>query len=295
MALSVSQWQDFNASVIRRVEEAGEWVGLFDGNYQPICQLPPLVSMTASKDPGQLSEASFAFPALTPSGEPHQVVDALFGQGFVGEEITPLDAPVNRNFFIVVQRPGGRAARRTYKVVFPTMSFVENLPTMVTVEAIAANVMLDFWPAPSVPVTWGNVPIQEWGQDAGGTYPGGEAYRYAPIELAQTALGYTLTGPIRTIATQLVAESLAAGYRAKPEWGGRQNAHLVVQNATGGEHMLIQRQDISIWETLSEPATLAGVVVDTNLWWPGDPPVEVRFGSTVWTFSGRPVLITELR
>lgn len=295
VALSVSQWQDFNASVLRRVEEAGEWVGLFDGNYQPLCELPPLVSMSAPKDPGQLSEATFQFPALTPSGEAHQAVDALFGPGFAGDEITPLAAPVRKHFFIVVQRPGGRASRRTYKVVFPTMSFVENLPAVVTVETVSANIMLDFWPAPSVPVTWGNVAIREWGQDAGGTYPDGEVYRYAPIEMAQTALGYTLTGPVRTAATQLIAESLHAGYRLHPEWGGRTNAHLVVQNASGGEHMLIQRQDVSIWETISEPVTLAGVVVDTSLWWPGDEPVQVRFGSTVWTFSGRPVLITELR
>lgn len=294
MALSATQWVHFNDSMAGRVDRLGEWVGLFDGNYQPVCELPPLVSMTAGSDPGQLSEAQFVFPALTPTGEAHQVVDALFGVGFAGEEITPLAAPVAKAFFIVVQRPGGREARRTYKVVFPTMSFVENMPSLVTVEAISANVMLDWWPAPSVPVTWGHVPIQEWDQDAGGVYPDGETYRYAPVEFAQVARGYTVKGPAREVIGQLVAESLDAGYRVHPEWGGSAGAHLVVEDATGGPEVLIQRTDASVWATISEPATAAGVVVDTNLWWPGDDPVQVRFGDQSWTMAGRPVLIAGL-
>lgn len=295
MALSMAEWAAFNAAVSRRVAQDGEWVGLFDGNYQPICELPPQVSMTAGGEPGQLSEAQFVFPALTPAGEAHQAVDALFGPGFVGERITPLAAPASKSFFIVVQRPGGRDARRTYRVVFPLMSFVENRPVTVTVEAIAANVMLDWWPCPSVPVTWGHVPVQEWDQDAGGPYPGGETYWYAPIEMARVARGYTLKGPARQIIGQLVAESLAAGYRVHPEWGGAAGAHLVVEDAVGGPDVLIQRTDVSVWATISEAATLAGVVVETNLWWPGDDPVPVRFGDESWTLTGRPILVTGLR
>lgn len=297
-ALTVQEWQDWRDHIDSVVESTGEWVGLVNGEFEPVCDLPPVVSLEGSRSLNEPSELTVAFPALTPQKTACLALDHLVDEGFgAQDETSRLQFTANKAWFIVVQRAGGERNRHIYKVVFPNVGFEGFEPTDVRVEAVDALVLLQFWPCPSVPAIWGNVPIQDWHEDAGGKYD--RAYRYAPVEMATVARGYTLNGPADTSIMRIVQESLDAGNRVHPEWVV---PHMVVDRTRSLEfspRVLIQRTDATIWDTIADAANSTNVGVRVDVWWPGDADFPVDFehlnarreGAWSQVFPSTPVLV----
>ncbi|XOJ10567.1 hypothetical protein ACMXZU_04655 [Corynebacterium striatum] len=297
MALTSAEWANFRKDVDLVVEAVGQCIVLLDGNFEPVCELPPVVSLSAGDTSLEAAETSLEVPATTPRGITHHIVEALIDKGFGKlDESSKLKVEDGRSWFLMVQRRGGEAGRIVSKITFPKLATEGYEVTGLRLEAASLISLLEFWPCPSVPTIWGHEPVREWTEDAAGPYS--RPYKYAPIEVATVARGYTALGPAEEIIRTMVQESLDAGNRAQ----GFTRPHMVVDFTPTGRvspEVAIRREDRTIWETISEPARLAGVDVAVDLWLPGDKPLTVKYEAggvvkTTWP-SDQPVLVCKVK
>lgn len=293
MALSSEQWAGRHAEIDRTVADFGQCLILTDGNFEPICQLPPVIEGTGGDLRFDTAELSVTVPALTTAGVPHAAVDALVDEGFGRQDETSRLVPVaDASRFVVVQRTGGEPARLAYKIVFPRLLIEQGETSQLRIEGVSLVDMLRQWPCPSVPILWGHEPIRDWREDAGGKYD--RIYHYGPIEMATVARGYTAHGPAVDTIRTVIQESLDAGNRAQ----GWMRPHMVVDftpETVASPTVAIRRQDASVWDTVCGPARLAGVHIRVGMWWPGDTPFPAKYETGGRTFSGmwagEPVLV----
>lgn len=299
MALNTSQWQKWRAHIDHVVSSQGQWVGLLNGDYEPVADFPALIDLVGGGNMSGESELSLTVPALTSRGEAVSVLDLLVDEGMGNiDSSSRLEPSMKKSWFICIQRAGGEAGRKIYKVIFPTVTFMRSRPFQLRANAVSVDSLLGLWPCPSVPAIWGNEPIIDWHEDAAGPYK--KPYRYAPIEMAEVARGYIRKGPAEETIQHIIQTSLDAGNRVHPEWT---EPHLVVDfSSTGFEspEVLIRLDDRTITETISDPARLAGVNISVGLWWPGDVPFPAKFEVSSQLFDGvwdesHPVLVARVR
>lgn len=294
-------WDAWRKRINKTVDEMGQCIVLLNHKLEPVTEFPPETEMSASHKQMEPGELSLTVPAMTSTGEPSLILDYLVDEGFgVQDAQSKLATTGRKSWFVMVQRPGGEDARYVYQVVFPNVAFEGYQPTLLRIEATHVLTMLKDWPAPSVPSQWGHTPIKSWSEDLGGKYD--KPYRYAPIEVATVANGYTKHGPAEQVIRDVINDSLNAGYRVHPEWKTR---HMVVSSKKSGlasPTVNIRLEDKSIWETVEQPARLANVDVDVRLWWPGDAGISTKYrwtgGSGVygdWGRSNPPVLVCTVR
>lgn len=298
MALTQEQWANWRKHIDHTVAVMGQWVGLLNGDYEPVADLPPLIDLQSPRTRLASAEQTATMPAATPQGLPHAVIDYLVDEGFGKlDEASRLVPNMKRSWFVAVQRPGGEKGRFVYRVTFPNLGVEGADISTLRVESVDLNEMLESWPCPSVPAIWGHEPIRAWEQDAGGVYD--KPYRYAPIEMATVARGYTAHGPAEATIQTLIQESLDAGNRVK-QW---HRPHMVVDRTASGRPSpvaAIRRDDRTVWDTIAEPARLAGVNVWVQMWWPGDAPFPVRYESagsiieTSWNSPTQPIAVVKV-
>lgn len=268
-------WGDWRKHVDQVVADHEKWVGVLDGFGEPVMDMPPALEPYQAEHVRMSPDASFQMAVSTQldRGETSHIVDELVDNGLGVFSETGVIAPsTSRTFMVCVQVPG---KRRAWLLPDRAVTLGALAPESLSMEGISMLSLLERWPCPSAPDTW--KPNHElWGEDAGGRYK--RPRRYAPIEMAARADGYTKRGPAEKVIKELIQESLDAVNRAK---GWTKRPHLVVDAAPSGrpsDIVNIRVEDASVWETVSGPAMLAGVDIDVDMWWPGDDPVTVFSG-----------------
>lgn len=263
-------WTDWRKTIDQTVADRGQWVGLCDGWGKPIMEMPPIISMSAANP--RLAAGALELVVNTSGGRHvpvHPVVDAMVADGLgVFDAEGRLIVKDDIVDMVVIERPG---SRRGYVTSFPTARNGATAPTELLIQGTSLLDRLAVWPCPSVPQSW----TPEWQTLTGDVVEYTTPRTLGMVDMAVVADGYTMDGPAEATIRTLVQDSLDAVNHAC----GWTTPHLVVDMAPTGNpspRTVIRVQDAMVWETIAEPAQLAGVNVDVDLWWPGDDPVLTR-------------------
>lgn len=263
-------WDQWRRHIDHTVADTGQWVGLLDGDWQPICTMPPLLDLTAATNRLAAGEVQATFDITSHHRPTHPVADRLIadklGKFDDNGRISPA---IDEDLNLAVIRPGSR------QVYFITHTESEGTTAPTTLTAYGTDLidLLDATPCPSNPKTWGMYPITTRTEDAGGTYT--TPRQYGPVEMADVADGYTYDDPADIALRRCIQDSVDAVIRE----GGFTRPHIAVQWDTptpGAPRMVLRPQDETIWACIQEPALLAGATINASLWWPGDDPFPVR-------------------
>lgn len=282
MALTGAEWRAKRANIDAFVADHGLWVGVLDGEGEPVAQVEPS-DLEYGTNHLEIVEAKATIPIVAGPDGTHPLTDLLFDDGLGAQdaETTRLEPKLDEAYHLCVQGPGGIEGRMVYAISVPKVVGTADAPTTVELHCVELLDLLNFWPCPSVPGIWGAEPYKVWKNDAG--KPFRVDRMLAPTQHAKIAYGHTSKGRAVTTIARVIQDSLDAGNRLRG-WGI--NPHLVVEVPTVADtspEVLIQRADKPLWETVATPARLAGVSITARMWWPGDPAVNTLTGSRTWS------------
>ncbi|WP_233426067.1 hypothetical protein [Corynebacterium silvaticum] len=258
------------------IADQGQWLGLLDENATPMMDLPPIVEMSLPEATNDPASGMVKLRVQSARGVVHPVISELVADGLgktdeVGK-LVPLSGPTR---FFAIERAGHR---RVFRVEFVVAEGGAAAPVKLTIHGTDMSKMLARFPAMSAPTTWAG----KWAtftRDWAG--PDNVGVRFEKprdlhdIKLATVADGVTVEGPADQVIRRVIAESLAAVWRAIGQQGLIDDPPVQVAPATVGHvspHVLIRPTDGSIWEELA-PVAAAGVMISASMWWPTDPAI----------------------
>lgn len=284
MALTAQQWAEKRKNIDAVVAEDGVWVGILNGEGEPIAEIQPS-DLDVGVNHLNIREGTARVPLMPREDGTHPLADLLFDEGIGQQDESTAFVPrLDRGLMLCVQGPGGIDGRMVYTVSVPKLLGTAEGITEVELNCIELLGLLNFWPCPSVPGTWGDQPYKVWKTDAGRPFRVNRVL--APTQHATIAYGHTSKGPAVTTIARVIQDSFDAVNRLNASRGWANDPHLVVEvpnvRDTSPE-VLIQRADKPLWETIAPTARLAGVSITGHMWWPGDAPVNTMRGARTWS------------
>ena len=257
------------------IADTGQWVGLLDADGSPLMDLPPVVSMVAPEtrnDPGSLeltvlcrSSRGIIHPAVT------ELIAKQLGVLSPEGKLVPV---ADRTRFVAIERAG--VPRRVYWVTHTVARGDADAPAALTIHGVGLTKLLSRFPAISAPTTWQQSFKRferDWVGPENTKATFSQPREFAGMKLVTVADGATLDGPAETTIRRLVAESLAAAFRVA---GITKDLPIQVATTPTGRpspRILLRPTDGPLLEEIAQPAAAAGVIITTQMWWPGDPPV----------------------
>lgn len=290
--MDVNDWATLRAHIDHVVADEGQWVGLFDDEGDFLMRLP-VGNLSAQSTLRKSGDLTLAFPTVGRWGQVNRAINRLVSEdvGKVGPDGALVPQKV-RQHLIVVCRKGLRNGYLTVSPGAPAHAY--KLPETLRIPALSLLDSLAMWPCPSVPSTW-EPNFKVWDGDAGGDYD--TPREYAPVEFATKADGYTMHGPAEKVIRDTVQDSLDAVNHLMG-WDG--DPHMVVDYgspSSDSPRALLSISDKPVLDTIQRTASLAGVNVTVDLWWPGDDPVRVRTnrsGATTLRSWDRPMMVARI-
>lgn len=286
--MDLNQWRKHIDAV---VSDEGQWVGILDEDGIPIVDVTSIISINAPET--RLAASSVEVVVSVAQGAGMRLMDELVaeGMGTTDEEkrLVPASGPTR---LLCVARPGERLA---YTITHCVASGGA-APSQLTIHGVDLLDSLAWWPCPSIPLEWTKASFSPWTTDASGTkyaWP----RKLARVEFGTAADGYTVKGPARDTIRHLVQDSFDAANHAMG-WTAPHAAVDFSGLTDTSPEVIIRTTDDPIWDTISEPAQQAGIAIEVNLWWPGDPPVITRTAdrttttTTTWPYPMQIVRIT---
>lgn len=286
--MDLAQWRRHIDAVVR---DEGQWVGILDEEGMPILDVPSIIRVTAPE--ARLATSSVEVAVSVHDGAGLRLMEELIADGLgrvdAEKRLIPASGPAR---LLCVVRPGERLVYTvTHSVASGGLS-----PSEVTIHGVDLVDSLAWWPCPSIPATWAAADFAAWTTDASGTQ-----YRWprrlALVEFATAADGYTVKGPARDTIRHLIQDSFDAVNTAM----GWDTPHAVVDFSGGTDtspETIIRTDDSPIFDTIAEPAKQAGIAIEVDLWWPGDPAITIRTTdrttteATTWPYPIQIVRVT---
>lgn len=262
--MELSQWRKH---IDRVVQDEGQWVGIADENGYPIYELVGKINFPES----HLQAASAEITVNVEPGD--RILDDLVGDSLgqmdAAGRLVPANGPAR---LLVLVRPGERRAAIVTHVVVTGQA----TPSQVTVHGVDLLDSLASWPCPSINLEgWEMAKWQQRKTDASGIRYG-KVREMAQLQFATKLYRYAKRGTARDVLRVIVQDSFDSVNKL---YGWQDNPHAVVAfggaKDTSGE-VALRISDDSIWETIAETARAAGLTIDVELWWPGDPAIQVR-------------------
>ena len=262
--MDLSQWRKHIDQVVK---DEGQWVGVADENGYPIYELTGKINFPES----HLQAASAEITVNVEPGD--RILDDLvgdkLGQMDAAGRLVPANGPAR---LLVLVRPGERRAAIITHVVVTGQA----TPSQVTVHGVDLLDSLASWPCPSINLEgWEMAQWQQRKTDASGIRYG-KVREMAQLQFATKLFRYAKRGTARDLLRVIVQDSFDS---VNILYGWQDSPHAVVAfggaKDTSGE-VGLRISDDSIWETIAETARSAGLTIDVELWWPGDPAIRVR-------------------
>lgn len=262
--MELSQWRKH---IDRVVQDEGQWVGIADENGYPIYELVGKINFPES----HLQAASAEITVNVEPGD--RILDDLVGDSLgqmdAAGRLVPANGPAR---LLVLVRPGERRAAIVTHVVVTGQA----TPSQVTVHGVDLLDSLASWPCPSINLEgWEMAKWQQRKTDASGVRYG-KMREMAQLQFATKLYRYAKRGTARDVLRVIVQDSFDSVNKL---YGWQDSPHAVV--AFGGAkdssgEVALRISDDSVWETIAETARAAGLTIDVELWWPGDPAIQVR-------------------
>lgn len=262
--MDLSQWRKHIDQVVK---DEGQWVGVADENGYPIYELTGKINFPES----HLQAASAEITVNVEPGD--RILDDLVGDSLgqmdAAGRLVPANGPAR---LLVLVRPGERRAATITHVVVTGQA----TPSQVTAHGVDLLDSLASWPCPSINLQgWETAEWQQRKTDASGVRYG-KVREMAQLQFATKLFRYAQQGTARDLLRVITQDSFDS-VNILYGWDG--DPHAVVDFSgdkdTSGE-IGLRISDDSIWETIAESARSAGLTIDVELWWPGDPAIRVR-------------------
>lgn len=262
--MDLSQWRKHIDQVVK---DEGQWVGVADEDGYPIYELTGKINFPES----HLQAASAEITVNVEPGD--RILDDLVGDSLgqmdAAGRLVPANGPAR---LLVLVRPGERRAAIITHVVVTGQA----TPSQVTVHGVDLLDSLASWPCPSINLEgWEMAKWQQRKTDASGIRYG-RVREMAQLQFATKLFRYAKRGTARDVLRVIVQDSFDSVNKLYG-WDGEPHAVVVFGGAkdSSGE-VALRISDDSVWETIAETARAAGLTIDVELWWPGDPAIQVR-------------------
>ena len=286
------EWVGWRDHIDRVVDTDGEWVGILNGEGEPLWELEAYAYDVSSRNL-DVTDGTLTVPVVTKDGDYHPLVTAFFGDGFGTNSASILQPGENLGYMLCVQHPGGVEGRMVSTISYPTLEpGPDGEPATLTFQTMELLGELNFRLAASIPETWGAQPFKRWERDQGKVYK--VARDLSPLEIATTSwvlttapkqtdtvnVKHNLSGPAVERISDVIQKSLDAADKLDGTTGDP--AFVVSPGGGTSPRVRIARRDEPVWGTVAETARLAGVSLSARLWWPGDEPVVTTTGVEKW-------------
>lgn len=253
----------------------GIWVGLLDEDGVPLMDLPTPERYSAQLIRNSVGSCNATIPAQNAEGITIPAVSELIADnlGIIDDE--GLLIPSNdETRFLCFERPNG--VRETFLITHCKASGVDaKKPSTLEIYGAGLLSYLDGIPAWSAPT---HAKAGEW-KDITRDWVGPEDTDIVfdePVTIkgnyhALRADGVTLSGKANEIIKEIIDNSLEVIY----DITGIEDNPIITNlvGKTESPTVLIRQNDESIWKTVIDVATSAGVQLSARLWLPGDDPI----------------------
>lgn len=296
-------WQRFNAHRKEVVRTTGQWVGLLDQDGDYICDLPPVVSMSAPAVRGDSGSLELTIPVPPGGASSDRVVAELagvfaFGTFTDSQGHTQISDAATR--FIAIERAG---LRLVYRVEFVQLVGGGDQPTMMTIHGTGLMKILARFPSVSNPESWPDF-TRGWPM-AQKQFP---AVDGVPVPFKKPRLIYPVkfdNNPAESLvmgaAVDVIADHLSRSFRTVfYAIGYRQSTDpFVVEKIpsdTPSPELVLKVTDKYLWDDVIPAANETGVIIRAHMRFPGDKD-DVRYGerpTVVFTVQQAPPLTKTL-
>ena len=228
------------------------------------------------------ADLQVTFPAREPDGSVSRAAELLVMDAL--DEFDPSGRlPTAEGDYMLLAAfpgPGGHVVRRGGAIVHATANDEDNdgIPSEITIHALNC---MDVWqtiPAVSWPVSWWKArPYEVKTDESGIKYA--QPRHLARVEMATRSMFTWKNGPAAFVIRRLAQESLDASMASQsdpdgPRWVDDPYHVVELPAVDNSPEISLEARDGFLWETVSEQAENAGVILGAYLWWPGDPPVR---------------------
>lgn len=278
----MTDWQSWRKHVDYVVATRGRWFGLGDGDGTPIMTLPDPTDIDAPDQWAEAEDLSFTMPALTRDYLTHPAAERLVmaGLGTFSRDGRLATATEDLTLLVAFPGPGGHVQRRGGVITHTDGIDQDNAgtPTEITINATS---IMDAWKttiAASWPAAWWKArPYERTEDEAGIAYS--EPWALARVELATRSTFVWKHGPAGFVIRRLAQESLDAtmATQADPDgtlWVDDPYCVVEVPEIDTSPEISLEARDDTLWDTVSNQARNAGIVLGARAWWPGDPPIR---------------------
>ena len=282
MASQEVDWESWHKHVDYVVRTQGSWYGIGDADGNPLFTLPQPVTPDVPDQWMDSTDLQVKFAGREPAGSINRVArllvtDALDQFDSNGQFLTD-----DGDYMLLAAFPGpdGRVVRRGGDITHTTGEDMDNAGVPATVTVHALNCM-DCWntiPAVSWPVSWWKArPYEVKTDESGIKYK--QPRHLARVEMATRSTFTWKNGPAAFVIRRLAQESLDVVMASQQDPDGTSwvdDPYHVVElpEIDNSPEISLEARDGFLWETVSEQAENAGVILGAYIWWPGDPPVR---------------------
>lgn len=269
-------WQKFNAHRKEVVDTTGQWVGLLDGSGEFICDLPPVVSMSAPSVRGDSGSLELTIPVPPGGAFSDRVVAELagvfaFGTSTDSQGRTQLSDAATR--FIAIERAG---LRLVYRVEFVQLVGGDQ-PTMMTIHGTGLMKILARFPSVSNHESWPDstrgwpMAKEEFPAVDGVPVPFKKPRLIYPVKFDNNPAESLVMGAAVDVIADHLSRSFITVFRAI---GFRSGVEPFVVERIPSDipspELVLKVTDKYLWDDVMPAANETGVIIRAHMRFPGD-------------------------
>lgn len=263
------------------IETQGRWIGLCDGDGNPICDLPLPTAYSHPDQWGETSDVEIGFSGVRDDGSIQRHAELLIMDAIKEFDPSGQLPPAEDAFFVVLATAGQHGVeRKSMRIIHTNGSDPDTTgkPTDTTVFGLDLKDIWKMIPAQSWPAAWWRAtPYERTSDESGLIYP--EPWDMAKIQMANRTLFTFKHGQAGFVIRRLAQEALDAAMMTQRDPDGTRWVddpyHVVeVPEEDNSPIISLEARDGTLWDTCIGQAQNAGLILGARLWWPGDPPVR---------------------
>ena len=289
-------WSEWSRHALEVAENMGQYAAILDEDGLPLCDLPPLLNLQASRTRGEPASVVATVMVNAGKGIPHRCVAHIMAEG-LGEvdsegRMKPI---VDKTRFLFIRRSNyrNRVYWITHCVAKGNNPFA---PSMIEIHGVEVLKMLDLFPAMSGPISWKENPFfdftRDWKGEPNKIIQFKRPRRLADIQMATSADGTTIKGEAREVIRTVIDSSLQACWRIAGI--NKSDAPIMLNKKQRWDtkktpELLLRPQDGPLLETISAPALAAGIDISAWMWFPFKGYINEEVGTPM-----KPVILVDV-
>lgn len=263
-------WAEHRKHRRQVVADHGRWIGLLDGNGQPICTLPSKpVELQAPQQRMGIGSLKMTISVGSKWGTKHPALRALIDDTLGQDSASGAIVPTKKTRFVCIETAGKR--RVVWRV---GQRGTTQLGDTLTIHAVDTLSYLQQLPCISQPAKWKQKDAwftadTDWLAVVDASHKFRKPRQIREIDFSTSLLAdNVLAGPADEVIHKVLSESLEAffvGVERKQKLFCAQP-----QGDSDAPYITLKPSDGWLWQEISPRASAAGVTLRAGMWLPGD-------------------------